>query len=44
MEDKKDLKSYRNREIPMLILGNILVLLFFFGVFKIPENSSNDSE
>lgn len=44
MEDKKDLKSYRNREIPMLILGNILVLLFFFGVFKIPENFSNDSE
>lgn len=44
MEDKKDLKSYRSREIPMLILGNILVLLFFSGIFEFSGNVGNDSE
>ena len=44
MEDKKDLKSYRSREIPMLILGNILVLLFFSGIFEFSGNAGNDSE
>ena len=39
-----DLKDYRKKEIPMLLLGNILVLLYFLKIFDVTQISKDNME
>ena len=39
-----DLKDYRKKEIPMLLLGNILVLLYFLKIFDVAHINKDNMD